>query len=111
MRRLACAVAVMVALMLVPAAAAWTWPTGGPVVRPFSLGPDAYAAGQHRGVDVQADVGEAVLAPAAGTISFAGTVPTHGFTVTIQTGLDTRCRSPIWERSPSPRATPWPKVR
>ena len=85
MRRLACAVAVMVALMLVPAAAAWTWPTGGPVVRPFSLGPDAYAAGQHRGVDVQADVGEAVLAPAAGTISFAGTVPTHGFTVTIQT--------------------------
>ena len=49
------------------------------------LGPDAYAAGQHRGIDVQGRDGEPVLAPAAGVVSFAGTVPTHGRTVTIQT--------------------------
>jgi hypothetical protein len=45
-----------------------------------------YAAGQHRGVDIGADAaGENVVAPAAGTVSFAGTVPTSGKTITIET--------------------------
>jgi hypothetical protein len=85
MRYLVVALAVVGALIGPSAAAAWTWPTGGPVIRPYSLGPDAYAAGQHRGIDVQGEAGEAVLAPTAGVVSFTGTVPTHGRTVTIQT--------------------------
>ena len=38
---------------------AWTWPAAGPVLRPFSLGADTYAAGQHRGVDIGAELGSA----------------------------------------------------
>ena len=72
------------ALALVPAASAWTWPVQGDVLRPYSLGADAYAAGQHRGVDVAGAAGDPVLAPAAGTVSFAGHVPSSGLTVTIQ---------------------------
>jgi len=44
-----------------------------------------YAGGQHRGVDLGAPSGSPVLAPAAGAVSFAGTVPTGGKTVSIQT--------------------------
>ena len=58
------------------AAHAWTWPVAGPVLRPFSLGADTYAAGQHRGVDIGAELGSPVLAPAAGTVSFVGSIPT-----------------------------------
>jgi murein DD-endopeptidase MepM/ murein hydrolase activator NlpD len=68
-----------------PPALAWTWPVDGPVLQPFSLGDDPYAAGQHRGVDVAAPAGSPVLAPAAGTVSFAGTVPEGGRTVTVRT--------------------------
>ncbi len=85
MRRLVLALFTAIALVAVPSAAAWTWPLGGEVLRPFSLGPDPYAAGQHRGIDVAGRLAEEVLAPASGTVSFAGTVPTHGRTVTIQT--------------------------
>ncbi len=85
MHRLALVVFVVVSLVAAPSAAAWTWPLGGPVLRPYSVGPDPYAAGQHRGVDVSGTSGEPALAPAAGTVSFAGVVPTHGKTVTIQT--------------------------
>ena len=59
----------------------------GPVLQPFAY--DAahpYASGQHRGVDIGAgSAGETVVAPAAGTVSFAGTVPTNGKSVTIET--------------------------
>ena len=65
---------------------AWAWPTDGPVLRPFSLGGDPYAAGQHRGVDVAVGASHAIRAPASGRVSFAGPVPTHGLTVTIETG-------------------------
>jgi hypothetical protein len=70
-----------------PAAYAWSWPVQGPVVEPFSYDEaHPYASGQHRGVDIRADAaGEAVVAPAAGTVSFAGTVPTNGKSVTIET--------------------------
>jgi MYXO-CTERM domain-containing protein len=70
-----------------PAAYAWSWPVQGPVVQPFSYDEaHPYASGQHRGVDIGADAaGEPVVAPAAGTVSFAGTVPTNGKSVTIET--------------------------
>ena len=68
-----------------PPALAWTWPTDGPVLQPFVLGDDPYAAGQHRGIDVAGVTGTPVRAPAGGTVSFAGTVPGGGRTVTIQT--------------------------
>lgn len=77
----------MVFLVWTPAAYAWSWPVQGPVVQPFSYDEaHPYASGQHRGVDIGADsVGERVVAPAAGTVSFAGTVPSNGKTVTIET--------------------------
>jgi hypothetical protein len=74
-------------LVWTPVAHAWSWPVQGPVVQPFAY--DAahpYASGQHRGIDIAADAsGERVLAPASGTVSFAGTVPTNGESVTIET--------------------------
>jgi Peptidase family M23 len=59
----------------------------GPVLKPFAYDEaHPYAAGQHRGIDIGADsVGTSVGAPAAGTVSFAGTVPTNGKSVTIET--------------------------
>jgi hypothetical protein len=84
-RRLA--VVLFVFLAWTPAAYAWSWPVQGPVLRPFAYDQShPYASGQHRGVDIGADsVGESAVAPAAGTISFAGTVPTNGRSVTIET--------------------------
>ncbi len=84
-RRLA--LLLFVFLVWTPAAYAWSWPVQGPVLQPFSYDEaHPYASGQHRGVDIGADaVGEGVVAPAAGTVSFAGTVPTNGRTVTIET--------------------------
>src|SRR5215203_4631333 len=80
------AVAALAALVCVPAAGAWTWPSGGAVLQPFVFDPlHPYAGGQHRGIDVGGDAGGSVLAPAGGTISFAGSVPASGKSVTIQT--------------------------
>jgi Peptidase family M23 len=77
---------VLLLLLFVPAAGAWTWPVQGPVLQPFSFDPaHPYAAGQHRGIAIGAGDGSAVLAPASGVVSFAGTVPTNGKTITIQT--------------------------
>jgi Peptidase family M23 len=78
---------VLLFLIIVPCASAWTWPVSGPVLQTFSF--DAahpYAAGQHRGIAIGADSGTPVLAPASGVVSFAGTMPTNGLTLTIQTG-------------------------
>jgi len=86
MKRLALLLPVLVALQVgVQPALAWAWPVDGPVLRPFVLGDDPYAGGQHRGVDIGAPVGAPVRAPAAGTVSFVGTVPTGGKTITIRT--------------------------
>src|SRR5581483_279235 len=77
----------LAALASAPAAYAWTWPADGRVLAPFSFDPSApYAAGQHRGIDVAGSPGEPVRAPAAGTVSFAGTVPGSGKSITIETG-------------------------
>ena len=74
-------------LIWTPAAYAWSWPVQGPVLRPFSYdSAHPYASGQHRGIDIEAgSAGETVVAPAAGTVSFAGTVAANGESVTIQT--------------------------
>jgi hypothetical protein len=84
-RRLAvlflCALALPVSV-----AQAWTWPVDGPVLRPFVFDrAHPYAAGQHRGVDLGAPAGLPVLAPSEGVVKFAGTVPTGGKTVSIET--------------------------
>src|SRR3954469_11278383 len=86
MKGLALLLPALVALQVgVQPALAWAWPVDGPVIRPFVLGDDPYASGQHRGIDIGAPAGAPVRAPAAGTISFAGTVPTGGKTITIRT--------------------------
>src|SRR5436189_471143 len=84
MRRALIAVITAV-LVFTPTAAAWTWPADGPVVEKFKLGDDPYAAGQHRGIDIGAPAGTAIVAPISGIVSFAGTVPVSGRTLTIQT--------------------------
>jgi hypothetical protein len=85
MRCIAAAV-VMLFLVVVPSAGAWTWPVAGPVLAPFSFDPaHPYAGGEHRGVDIGADAGAAVVAPVAGTVTFAGTVPTSGKSLSILT--------------------------
>jgi murein DD-endopeptidase MepM/ murein hydrolase activator NlpD len=75
----------LVAMVLTPTARAWTWPTEGPVLRFFEFGSDPYASGLHRGIDVAGDRGTTVRAASEGTVSFAGTVPHGGKTVTVQT--------------------------
>jgi hypothetical protein len=86
MRSLALLLPALVALQVgVQPALAWAWPVDGPVVRPFVLGDDPYAGGQHRGIDIGSSPGGPVRAPASGSVSFAGTVPTGGKTVTIRT--------------------------
>src|SRR5947209_6554323 len=78
--------AVLVALVFVPVGRAWTWPATGAVLQPFLFDPaHPYAAGQHRGIDVGGDIGATVLAPATGTVTFAGIVPSSGNTMTIAT--------------------------
>ena len=76
---------VLVALIYAPAAGGWTWPVEGPVLRPFALGDDPYAAGQHRGIDIGSAPGTTVRAATSGTVTFAGTVPAGGRTVTVRT--------------------------
>src|SRR5919197_3285691 len=84
MRRLA--LVVLLSLLVAPSAGAWTWPVRGPVLETFSFDPaQPYAAGQRRGIAIGAEAGAPVRAPAAGVVTFAGTVPTSGKTLTIQT--------------------------
>jgi hypothetical protein len=86
MKRLVILLPVLLAFQVgVQPALAWTWPVDGPVLRQFELGDDPYAGGQHRGIDTRAADGGPVLAPAAGAVSFAGTVPGGGRTLTIET--------------------------
>ncbi len=81
------AVVAVVLLAWAPAAYAWSWPVQGPVLQPFAYDEShPYASGQHRGIDIGADAaGEQVVAPAAGVVSFAGSVPTNGECVSIET--------------------------
>jgi murein DD-endopeptidase MepM/ murein hydrolase activator NlpD len=51
----------------------WAWPLAGPVIRAFDPPDSPYGSG-HRGIDIAAPVGTAVIAPADGIVSFAGPV-------------------------------------
>lgn len=77
--------ALLAILVGAPPALAWTWPVDGSVLQPFVLGGDPYAADQHRGIDVSALEGAPVRAPVSGTVTFAGSVPSGGRTITIET--------------------------
>src|SRR5256714_8864563 len=85
--RLLSAAVVAAAMLIVPAPAlGWSWPVQGSVLTAFSFDrAHPYAAGQHRGIDIGSPVGSPVVAAASGTVLFAGTVPTGGKTVTIET--------------------------
>jgi hypothetical protein len=77
----------LLAALAVPAPAAaaphWLAPVPGPPTRLFRLGPDPFAAGQHRGVDFAAR-GE-VRAACAGRVLFSGRVAGVG-TVSVRCG-------------------------
>jgi Peptidase family M23 len=86
MRRVLALLPVLLAFQAgAPPALAWTWPADGPVLRPFTLGDDPYAGGQHRGIDVAGPAGAPVRSPTAGVVSFAGSVPGSGRSVTVRT--------------------------
>src|SRR4051812_11353646 len=75
------------ALVGVPSAGSWSWPVQGQVVQPFVFDEaHPYAGGQHRGIDIAAVPGSPVLAPVGGTVTFAGTVPSSGATLSILSG-------------------------
>ncbi|TFC77467.1 M23 family metallopeptidase [Cryobacterium sp. TMS1-20-1] len=61
--------------VVTPAADGWHWPLPEPhrVIAPFIAPVTPYAAG-HRGIDLTAQAGDAVLAPHDGVVSFAGVV-------------------------------------
>jgi hypothetical protein len=84
-----------------------TWPVDGPVLRVLLLRPCAPVhGGQHRGVDLGAPSGTDVLAPAEGVVTFAGTVPTGGKTVSIETPFGYTRRSCTSDRSGRARDAP-----
>lgn len=64
----------------------WLRPVDGPLLRPFAVGPDRFAAGQHRGADLGAPAGARVRAACGGWVSFAGRVPRGGRTVSVRCG-------------------------
>ena len=67
-------------------ALAWSWPTDGVVLRTFSFDrAHPYTAGQRRGIDIGGVPDAQVGAPAAGVVSFAGTTPGNGLTLSIRT--------------------------
>ena len=80
----------LVSLLLVAApvahAGSWRRPVEGEALRSFSLGPNPYARGQHRGVDLAAAPGSPVRSACAGRVSFAGRVPGGGLTVSVRCG-------------------------
>jgi murein DD-endopeptidase MepM/ murein hydrolase activator NlpD len=65
----------VVGLGVSPAVAAgtWTWPVEGPVIRGFDPPDSPYGSG-HRGIDIAAPAGSVAVAPAYGTVAFAGPV-------------------------------------
>jgi hypothetical protein len=67
------------------ASAAWTPPVPGPPTRLFDLGPDPFARGRHRGVDLDAAPGERVRSACGGRVVFAGRVAGAG-TVSVRCG-------------------------
>ncbi|HSL11526.1 MAG TPA: M23 family metallopeptidase [Actinomycetota bacterium] len=67
-----------------PSPGAWLWPVSGPVIEAFDP-PDSPFGSGHRGIDIATPVGTDVVAPADGTVTFAGPVGGRRF-VTIDHG-------------------------
>jgi murein DD-endopeptidase MepM/ murein hydrolase activator NlpD len=67
------------------AAADWTWPVSGPVVGGYDPPASTYEAG-HRGIDIAAPAGTVVVAPAPGSVTFAGSVGGHLFVTLAHAG-------------------------
>src|SRR5881396_3098884 len=66
----------------------WPWPVVGPITRGFDPPDSPYGSG-HRGIDIATDAGTIVLAPAAGTVKFAGPIGGYLFlTLDHGGGLD-----------------------
>lgn len=80
------AVAVLACGTASAAAEGWVWPVGGRVITPYR-NDDArpYAAGMHRGIDIAAPVGSAVVAARSGHVTYAGSLGSSGLTVGIAT--------------------------
>jgi murein DD-endopeptidase MepM/ murein hydrolase activator NlpD len=68
------------------------WPVRGVVNSEFGgrQSPWTRSGEFHSGIDIAADRGTPVLAPAAGTVSFAGTHAEYGLTVMVDHGQDLR---------------------
>lgn len=68
------------------------WPVRGAVNSNYGtrLSPWTKAPEFHAGLDIRAEKGTVVRAPAAGTVTFAGTQPDYGITVIIDHGQDIR---------------------
>ena len=66
------------------ASGTWTWPVAGPIIRGFDPPASPFGSG-HRGIDIAVALGTPILAPAPGTVTFAGKVGGHLF-VTLDHG-------------------------
>ncbi len=67
------------------------WPLSGPVNSGFGARTSPWGGGEHHsGIDIGAQVGTAVRAPAPGTVVFAGRQPEYGITLVIDHGNDVR---------------------
>jgi murein DD-endopeptidase MepM/ murein hydrolase activator NlpD len=69
-----------------------TWPVHGPLNSRFGMRPSPWSGEQefHRGLDISANRGTPVLAPATGTVFFAGNGGEYGTTVILDHGHDLR---------------------
>jgi murein DD-endopeptidase MepM/ murein hydrolase activator NlpD len=75
-----------VALAAPAAARAWTWPVQGPVLQSFDFDElNPKAPGQHRGISIGSPTGTPVLSPVDATVTFAGSVPSGGKTLSLLT--------------------------
>lgn len=68
------------------AAGSWSWPVVGPVLRGFDR-PDTPWGSGHRGIDIACARGTAILAPASGTVTFAGSVGGQRYVTVDHGGL------------------------
>jgi Peptidase family M23 len=64
----------------------WRWPVEGRVITAFSNdAANPYAGGMHRGIDIAAPAGAAVVAAHAGAVTYAGALGYSGLTVAVRT--------------------------
>jgi Peptidase family M23 len=65
----------------------WTWPVRGTLVTMYeNNNARPYAGGMHRGIDIAADAGTAVVAARSGTVTYAGALGSSGNVVAVRDG-------------------------